>query len=190
MDIIERMNSKQLDVLLKQVEGRALSASEVTAMCGARVIMYEDLAKYSSIDDMLRGDKAIVILYQSTKYTGHYVALLKKDKLIEFFDSYGLKPDEELQYVAYNRVPYLTYLLKDAMKTGYRVVYNSTRLQRMRTGINDCGDWAAMRIRMYDLSQDEFLNIFKGHNIDPDKLVSLMTLLFKYEMPKDKRVIF
>jgi hypothetical protein len=189
MDQIERMNTRQLDRILKQMEGKALSAHEVTAMCGARVILYEELAQYRSIDDMLQGDRAIVILYQNTQYSGHYVALLKKGNLIEFFDSYGMKPDEELRYVEYNRIPLLTRLLQSAIKDGCRVIYNATRLQSMRTGINDCGEFAGMRIRMYDLSQEDFLNMFKGSN--PDKLVSLMTLLFKYNIPKSvKKVIF
>ncbi len=46
---------------------------------------------------MLEGKDGVVILYQFTKFQGHYCLLLKReDGSYEWFDSLGYQPDYEL----------------------------------------------------------------------------------------------
>jgi hypothetical protein len=162
-----------IEQLIQQAEQQALTGSEVTEMSGGyRAILYQELAGYQSIDDLLHGDQAIIILYQVTHYSGHWICIIDYDSYIEVFDSYGFAPDEELKLARYIETPLLSILLS---KDGHPIVYNKKRLQKMNNNINDCGRFVALRLRFIDLPLESFVQL-----VNNDRMATMMTLIFKH----------
>lgn len=92
---------------------------------------------------------------------------MRGPKEIQWFDSYGLLPDSELQFIKRNYrarsnqdYTHLTHLLLDwQRRTGGVVKYSQYRLQKLKKGDNTCGRFVVLRLMMRDLDEDEFAEI-------------------------------
>jgi hypothetical protein len=167
---------------------KAFSDHDIYEACDGQVNIYQykQIKNMQHIDDLLEPYGACVILYTTKKNYGHWVTLLRQaDKSIEHFDSYGFKPDDELEFVpdSYKHVdaedyPYLTRLLYDAVNGGgyKKIIYNEHKLQQYKGNINTCGRWAAMRVILKELSLKEFIKLFTKQHFSPDWYVTAMTL--------------
>jgi hypothetical protein len=92
-----------------------------------------------------------MILYEINPHHGHWVCVLGKNKghrNLEFFDSYGMKTDDELKHATYsNLMVHGVKLLHDLFENTDSIIeYNGKRLQRMSKNINTCGKWCLLRI--------------------------------------------
>lgn len=162
---------------------RALSGSEVLHLAEnqANLITYPQLAKMKSIDQALGKYGACIVLYETKKNFGHWCCIIRQSpKLIEFFDSYGLMPDDQLKFIPEHfrqknneDFSHLTYLL---WKSKCTVEYNHDRLQKKLRDTNTCGRWCGLRILLRDMPLEEFVDKFKRYK-NPDKLVTLITSL-------------
>ena len=67
------------DVVRKAI-GEDLSGSEVLEPFGDKLslILYERLYDYNSLPEVMQGKDGVVILYQYTKYQGHFCLLMKR----------------------------------------------------------------------------------------------------------------
>jgi hypothetical protein len=86
--------------------------------------------------------------------SGHWVCLTRYDKTIEYFDSYGKKPDEPLSWGKYKKVHHrLSELLNN---TELRINYNTIDFQNNRDyTISTCGSYAVFRIlTMIEMNAD------------------------------------
>ena len=128
----------------------------------AKVMRYSGLARLSDIEQLLPTDKSyVILLYENTPGSGHWVALMRYGKTIEFFCSYGSKIDEPLRWqnpkdnaMLGQRQPYLSILLNKA-KGKFRAIHNPVAYQSKKQGVATCGAWDVMRI-----------NQMKNHNQD------------------------
>lgn len=122
----------------------------------ARIMTYNELSEIENITDILPKHKSyVILLYPVTSETdGHWVCLTRYRRNIEYFDSYGKKPDEPLSWGKYKSTP--RYLSKLLDKTNLRVVYNSTDFQSKRDyTITTCGAFAVFRIlTMIEMNAD------------------------------------
>jgi hypothetical protein len=184
-DISKSKIGTGIDRIIVDAERYALSGEDILRIADGKcvVISYEDLHNLETLDSILDPYDAAVILYQTTELFGHWIALLRKGDRIEFYDSYGLKPDEELNLQnAYHKrihegkiVPHLSHLLR---QDGYRVVYNSERLQENLEDVNSCGRYAALRVRLRNFGMNKFNSLLtKNHHYSSDFWVSALTLL-------------
>ena len=158
-----------------------LTGEDLIKICegNVRVISYHELKGINTIQQLLEPYGAIIILYETKQNFGHYTALFyDKNKNLEFFDSYGFKPDAELKYATYDNTPYLTNLLK---KYKGNIIYNTEDLQKWAKDVNTCGRWCATRIRMKNLTAQEFRNLWKNKFYNPDFFVSAITYLYTYQ---------
>lgn len=154
--------------LLQLVDGRA------------NLVLYSDIKKYKTIDELLGPHKAAIILYvfQKKPFTyGHWVLIMKRGKELEFFDSYGSEIDSPLDEVPTNLkkqtnqdFPYLTKLI---VESPYRIQYNEHQFQKRNPNIRTCGRYVALRLLLRDLSLKKFEKLFKGNN--SDQLVTVLT---------------
>ena len=111
---------------------KALSDEDIQRILGgdAKIIKYSELGALYDIDQLLPGDKdSCIILYEDSPNRGHWTALVKYNGLYEHFDSYGVKPDNQLKWISAKRnrmlnqeEPYLTQLLE---KEEERHIYNN-----------------------------------------------------------------
>ncbi len=177
-----KSNMNLKEIALEQA--RPLSNDEVMALVKnkAKVVLYEDLIDYESIEDLLHPYGAVFLLYQQAPTFGHWVALIKRKDEIEFFDPLAYFIDAQLAWTKPKMraqlnmdYPYLTRLLLDAPRK-YALIYNEHKFQKNKPGTATCGRWAATRIAMKDYSLTEFVEMFdlkKGLN---DELVTALTM--------------
>lgn len=175
-----------MDKLIKESEKIDLSGADIMRMCKnkVRIMPYDDLDKYDSIEQVFDEWKATIILYETRKNFGHWTLLLKKSNdTLEFFDPYGLNVDEELKYDNnYNAsihngviVPHLSYLIS---KSKYKLITNKKKLQEFLNDINTCGRWCSGRVILRDVPLIEFQKLFTNNiNHTPDFWISAFTYL-------------
>tara|TARA_R110000751_G_scaffold15194_3_gene49054 strand:- start:404 stop:991 length:588 start_codon:yes stop_codon:yes gene_type:complete len=139
------------------------------------IIKYSDLANVKSIYDLLPTDKSFkVILIESRYNSGHWVAISRNKDKIYFFDSYSNKPDGQLRYIKsfWRKMlgqddTYLTKLLEPSKLKGRQVVWNTNRLQSVKSGSGTCGRWVILWLLMnlqlgYSLDEfEEFIDKWK-----------------------------
>ena len=163
---------------------RPLKSTEIQrAIPGIKVVPYTDLHKYDDLSDLLGDLGAVVLLYMSAKRFGHYVLLMRRedDNTIEFFDSYGSFPDENLDKIKYtekiqsNEIrPLILLLLADGYKT---VDYSDTRLQNKDRHIQTCGRWVIVRWLLRSMKLKDFIRIFDMMDFKiRDLMVTMITL--------------
>lgn len=146
----------------------------------ANLMTYRELKKYKTLDEALGPHGALVLLYETKDNFGHWVGVFKRTPtLVEFFDSYGYKPDDEIKFIPdyFRKVndldyPHLTALL---YKSGYKISYNEHKLQKLKNDVNTCGRWVVARLIMRDLPLNEFVKMFKERGVSSDTIVTLLT---------------
>jgi len=142
-----------------------------------KVVLVQDLNKYRNIDELLHPYGNVVLLYNTPHQPiGHWVALLKTvdedtgKEVLEYFDSYGKKPDQELR--RYDGLePHLTHLL---LNYGGKMSYNEYPFQKLSNKVKSCGRWVALRILFGDLPLDKFSSLF--FNKHSDDLATYLTM--------------
>ena len=149
------------DTEQEQVEAEPMGDDDIRRYFpNATIITYNDLAKYNDITELLPKDKDFVfMLIESSENKGHWVALTRYGDTVEFFDSYGGKPDSQLKWNSSKKnealgqgKKYLSNLL--AGHNG-NVVYNPVHYQG-NGDINTCGRHCTFRIQ----------NMKDGKNLD------------------------
>jgi hypothetical protein len=154
-----------------------------------KIIKYSDLANYQSIYQLLpKKNDFCIILTEMKENEGHWCSLLrypyKGKDCIEWFDSYGVRPDGELDYIPSfvkkmlgENTHYLSGLIQTIDPSTTDFVYNKSKLQALQDGINTCGRWVICRILMmqfgYNLEEfDEFIHR-QSHDLEkpPDILM-------------------
>lgn len=141
------------------------------------VIVYSELKNMSPIDVLKK--MPLVILYQVTKNSGHWVLLHKTPEGIEFFDSYGYKPDKQFNHISYQQPHYIAKLLLVLHQNGYNINYSQYSFQSKKAGINTCGRHVLIRHRYAHLPIDKYKMIMdelsKKNNINYDELMVKLT---------------
>ena len=170
-----------MDKIQKKIKN-ALSGDDITnALNGkVKVILYSSLSKYKTMEELLGKYKKVVLLYQSSSNFGHWCCLYEYCGTICFFDSYGIVPDDELNYMSKEMnkklmqdCRWLTHLLYESCKT---VQYNEYPLQQLGPEVNTCGRWCIIRLKYTDISIDNFHKLFTSFkDYKPDYLITLVT---------------
>lgn len=160
---------------------RALSNKEIYEMLNGEpnIMTYSELKYYNNINDAMGTNKMLVLLYETRENYGHWCCVFMFNKnTIEVFDSYGLKPDDQLKCVPeyFKEIknlfyPHLSLLL---YKSEYEVVYNEYKLQKKEKGINTCGRWVVCRLTYKIIPQDVFAKFFLEYE-NPDEIVTIIT---------------
>jgi hypothetical protein len=175
-----------IDKVIKDAEQFDLSGSDILYITHnkTRLLPYEDLKLYDSLDQLFQPYGSFVLLYQTSQNVGHWVAIINRgNRLLEFYDPYGLAPDEELNINNQFHLrqhggvitPHLTALIR---RDNWRVKYNNKQLQRFLEDINTCGRYCALRIKFKDIEMSRFNDLLtKNDNYDPDFWVSVLTFL-------------
>lgn len=165
----------------------ALSNFEVLDLVNghANVILYPDLYKFESIDELLQPFGACFLLFETKPNFGHWCALIKYGDIVEFFDSYSSYPDDTLDFIpedfkneSNQNYPYLTALL---YHSPYKIEFNDKQYQSRKGNISTCGRHAACRIMFKHLSLKKYNKLIndvkKAINGDADDAVTALTLL-------------
>jgi len=139
---------------LEKITKTCMSDSDIKLYFpNAKIISYNELQKYDNIYELLpRPGSYAFILYQQSENCGHWVLLYMAKKYIEYFDSYGKKIDEPLNWLSKRenadldiRMPYLSKLL---LSSGKDIIYNAYCFQGKSKGISTCGRHCVLRLKM------------------------------------------
>jgi len=165
----------------------SLSDADIRHILGqdCKIVEYCDLDKFSSMDDLLPNDTDyVIILIESVSNSGHWCAITKRDKVISTFDSYGVKLQDELNFISRtmnrmlgNTKEELEKLIKSCADD-VEVIYNKTPLQSQSPTVSTCGRWCCSYIQLFKLGYNlcEFLEIVQAqceeHDVPPDILVT------------------
>jgi len=143
------MDEKQLE----QIEEKPMGDDDIkTYFPKAKIIVYNDLNDIKHIDELLPMNKSyFFLLIESKPNSGHWVAVNKLNGKLEFFDSYGGKPDSQLSWIPMEKREQLgedekrlTQLFRES---GLKVNYNPFKYQEMDEDIQTCGRHCCMRIK-------------------------------------------
>lgn len=172
-----------MDKLIARSESKSFSGKDLIRLCDGkvRILEYSQLADARSLNEVLGRKGAVIILYETRKNYGHWVGLFRVDKrTVEFFDPYGLMPDEELGFIDDNfreesgqSVPHLTALLAASRD---KIIYNQFPLQKLAKNTSTCGRWCGLRIALRQLPLADFVALFVGQQFSPDWYVSALTM--------------
>lgn len=165
---------------IEELEKKALSDNDLRKMLGkdrsrCKVMLYEQLKNYKSLDELIPNYKdAVIILLQiqgpGAPPVGHWIALLNHENHFEHFDSYGLDPDEELALT--HEHPHITDIIRGTSK---RVESSSFKLQAKKEAVNTCGRWCIVRVKYPELEKKPFVDMIRKVHSIPDVAVTLMT---------------
>ena len=119
------------------------------------IIKYSELANYKNIEEILPSHNSYkIILIENELNSGHWVLIMRYNKTIEFFNSYGLKPSKDLHFVdnlmnffLEQDKKYLNFILNDA-KNRFNIIYNKKRFQKISKNVNTCGRHIILRLLM------------------------------------------
>jgi len=181
-----------LENIVKYFNKRDLTGDEIERLIGKPPVIYSDLVKYKTLEELLGKERYCIILYQtSSKTNGHFVAITAYDNgIVSYRESYGYNPIQVKELCAYDdAMPrYIVQLLAP-----YQVEYNTFDFQQKGKGISTCGRWSSifcrMRnvplrdlIRMVSTNKSEFLS-------DYDNIATVLTLLSLGDVSQYEEVV-
>lgn len=157
---------------MKKVQAHPLSDAEIRKILGpVPIITNRELDRVSSIEDLFDSQGRCILLYTPHEPTsGHWVCLIMKPDHIEYFDSYGDKPDipEDLN----GQPAVLTQLLK---ASGMPVFYNTKQFQKERSDVATCGRHVICRLLYVPKSLDQYAAAIAKSKLTPDDFVTGLT---------------
>lgn len=143
-----------------------VSNYDIEDKTNAKWILYSDIFKYNSIDDLMN-DGGCFLLYDKTYYDNgssvdraHWCLLSKSGNLVSFFDPYGANIDS----IPKKRTKkHLTRLMIKSSK--YEYDENEWQFQSYDKvcGVipQTCGRWCLSRYFNRDISIDDFASLYK-----------------------------
>lgn len=177
----------------------ALSNFQIETLLGAGSlpIVYKDLRKYATIEELLPTDNSFkIILLNDSQNSGHWVCLTRNGDKYNYFNSYGESYNQDLYIIpstirkilgSYDN--YLNDLLKEK-----KVVYNKVKFQHDKSAV--CGRYVVLFIIMntkmgYSLKQ--FIDYLKEQKKETgkayDELILFLTKSFNQKMNDAPREI-
>lgn len=164
---------------INQLKGIALSDAQIEKMANAKMLLYEDLYKYSSLEHLLdANDGKVILLYRQTENYGHWCCLFKtfiessrassrdwkddgkgkggKRECVEFLDAYGYRPDDQLKFSSDKFGQGLKMLTLLLMTSPYIITYNDHHYQEKKSSINTCGWHVVARLTNKDMTLAEY----------------------------------
>lgn len=192
MEYINQLKNQSVDLnIVRERMSQNISDSDLRRYFGdeidSSVIKYSQLPDYPTIQSLLPSNKSFkIILFENDFNIGHWILILRYNNTIEFFNSYGLKPNADFAFISKRDAgllgqhpKYLDAILDDARKSGFKVIYNKRKFQSFKSGVNTCGRWIILRIiflKSFDMDLKQFTNfvtsLSKQFKMPLDELVS------------------
>jgi hypothetical protein len=111
-----------------------------------KLVLYPDLSNYQSITQLLPNTFSILVILLEAGSGNHWTCLIRNNNILTYFDSYGKGPDKEFYLIPKNtqiqlneQGHYLTTLLNNAQRNGFKLQFNKIDFQSQANGIDTCG---------------------------------------------------
>lgn len=179
-----------MDNLVRELEKIPLTGNDLIIqskkMGNANVgwILYDDLVKFETIDQLLATKNTMFILLQiknkgDIDEIGHWISVSKDSSgQTQYYDPYGLSIEEDLAATGESGI--LLGLIKNSSNHS-NINVNKIQHQELRNEVNVCGRHTVVRSIFHYLNNDQYNSLVivplirskQVHN--PDVLVALMT---------------
>jgi hypothetical protein len=173
----------QAKKVISKVANYSLSDDDILRVLKPKtnIFRYPDLQNVTDINQIFDPyGRAVMLFLTEGESSGHWTAFIKTGKTIEFFDPYGVKPDNQKKWLTKKELnelgqapDYLTNLLNKAKSEGYKIIYNKYPFQIDRGDINTCGRHILTRLMLKDLSLPQYKKLLLSSGVSPDEFVSL-----------------
>jgi hypothetical protein len=126
------------------------------------IITYKELINYNNIDELFKNTNNVALLYELKPQYGHWVGLINQPeyKRIEYFDSYGYKPDYHKKSIDKKFIiesgQYKNILSLLLYKSNKKIYYNEVPFQLKKNIISTCGRHVCMRILCRHLTLEQY----------------------------------
>jgi hypothetical protein len=167
---------------IEEAKAYALSDDDIRSLLGGsiRITTYPDLHKVNSINELFDNHgRAILFIPQQNEQQGHWTALIRRSREIEFFDPYGEPPEAQKDTIddyQLNKMkmsePLLAELLTDCPQ---RIIYNKVQLQKLQDDVNTCGRHAVCRLLYSKYPLQKYRQIIQRSGLSPDEFVVKLT---------------
>lgn len=142
-----------------------------------KYLYYDDLKPSDTLKTLLpqknSGVLILFVMHGTKSQVGHFCLLFRNEKSgLHFFDSYGMGLRKVIQ---------VTHSAKRLEKliSGHDIHINKHRFQVMEKGqraVNTCGRHCITRYNAAQLKPKEYENLMYHPSLDPDEIVTLMTM--------------
>lgn len=175
---------------IAEIKAYSLSNTDINDILepDTHILTYPEFCEMQHIDEAFDSlGRCVFLFLTENQSTGHWLTMFKRGKDIEYFDSYGEKPEAQRAWLSEEQLedlgeedPCLLRLLKES---GYRVYWNTHKYQATRDDVNSCGRWCVARLICKDMSNLQFYNTVKEGMKEygvktPDDWVALFTAEF------------
>lgn len=179
--------------MLNKLEAYPLSNKDIQNLVpGANIVLYPDLHRYRSLDDVIGVNGSAFLLFESKPNYGHWCLIHRgpygnntnwSSDMIEFFNPYSGYPDDCLALInkkfARESHQDKTYLSELMIRSPYRLSFNQYPFQKHSSDIKTCGRHCVSRLYMKNMSLDEYYSWMKRmereYNVDADAIVTAAT---------------
>jgi len=140
-----------------------------------KIIDYNELNNYTSLDAAFGDNRCLILLLTRSSDIKHWVTLLIKNNLIEYYDPYGFPLVFDLKLSTYDNPNVLPNLIQLKLNQGFTFQQNGVRLQKLVKDMNTCGAHSVCRCLFYTLTNEQYTNMMISYTkVEPDELVVLM----------------
>ena len=154
-----------------------LTNTDIKKILGKRIniIPYPELKKYSSFDSCFQNNGCCIIFFETVSDSvGHWQCIFKtSDNSYEFFDSYGLKPSGDKNYIQRKILieldeikPYLPNIINNELQSGSNVIFNANDYQQWANDVSTCGRHVCTRLLHRNLSEKQYYAFLKKYMTD------------------------
>ena len=167
--------------MLKNYLYYPLSDKDLQKIHAGKFFIYNDLERIHDIEDLFDNNNVCYILIETNrKNNGHYFCLIRRGKMIEQFDSYGIPIEEQKAFVKPQLLDKNNHITRLLLDSPYRVSYNEHEFQDYDDlNIATCGRWCGLRAMYKDLPLGKFKDMVvrdcHSMNIMPDDWAVLKT---------------
>ena len=146
------------------------------------IIKYAELSKYNTIEELLpnNGDFKIVFLEWEKNKTGHWVALMKLKDKYEYFNSFGVAYDNDLNVLSRCMRRILGENVREISRLLGKNKCKSSKYRMQNKQSQSCGRYVISRIQCLKIgfNNDEYHDYLdelrQKYNIDYDLVVCLL----------------
>lgn len=170
-----------MSVGLGELKAYALSDGDIKKMLGdVKVTTYPELEDIEDINQLFDAQGRAILFFPNLSPTvGHWTCLIKRPNMIEFFDPYGERPDDQKDGMTRTKMqqldidqPLLSRLLKSSPLPVY---YNSHAFQASKDDVATCGRHCVVRLLYKPYSLDKYAKIIRKSGLKPDDFVVGLT---------------
>jgi hypothetical protein len=161
----------------------SLSDDDIRQLLGGniKITSYPDLDRVENINDLFDSKgRAIIFIPQQDTHSGHWTAMIKDGKHIEFFDPYGESPDDQTDGISNQKLEQMRMkepLLADLLEeTPYKVIFNKMQLQELADDVQTCGRHCVCRLIHYKQPLSKYREIIRKSGDSPDEFVVKHTI--------------